>query len=74
MLLNLQFFFPCKQTFSVGTRGAVFTEEHLGAHWEEYTELLKRCLGSVVLPIGSLSVGHCVHRALLFKVILTTLI
>ncbi|XP_030962846.1 serine/threonine-protein kinase CTR1-like isoform X3 [Quercus lobata] len=47
--------------------GAVFTEEHLGAHWEEYTELLKRCLGSVVLPIGSLSVGRCVHRALLFK-------
>ncbi|XP_065615916.1 serine/threonine-protein kinase CTR1 [Quercus suber] len=53
--------------------GAVFTEEHLGARWEEYTELLKRCLGSVVLPIGSLSVGRCVHRALLFKVILTTL-
>ncbi|KAK7837445.1 serine/threonine-protein kinase ctr1 [Quercus suber] len=48
--------------------GAVFTEEHLGARWEEYTELLKRCLGSVVLPIGSLSVGRCVHRALLFKV------
>ncbi|KAK7851601.1 serine/threonine-protein kinase ctr1 [Quercus suber] len=47
--------------------GAVFTEEHLGAHWEEYTEFLKRCLGSVVLPIGSLSVGRCVHRALLFK-------
>nr|POF24190.1 serine/threonine-protein kinase ctr1 [Quercus suber] len=47
--------------------GAVFTEEHLGARWEEYTELLKRCLGSVVLPIGSLSVGRCVHRALLFK-------
>lgn len=29
---------------------------------------LKDCLGSIVLPIGSLSVGLCRHRALLFKV------
>ena len=73
MLSNLQFFFSFKQTFAVVTRGVASTEENLGGHWEECTEVLKHCLGSVVFPIGSLSVGCCVHRALLFKVILTTL-
>ncbi|KAI4300418.1 hypothetical protein L6164_033801 [Bauhinia variegata] len=33
---------------------------------------LKDCLGSVVLPIGSLSVGLCRHRAILFKVLADT--
>jgi serine/threonine-protein kinase CTR1 len=69
MLLNLQFFFSFKQTFAVVTRGVASTEENLGGHWEECTEVLKHCLGSVVFPIGSLSVGCCVHRALLFKVL-----
>uniref|UniRef100_A0A2N9HYC0 Protein kinase domain-containing protein n=1 Tax=Fagus sylvatica TaxID=28930 RepID=A0A2N9HYC0_FAGSY len=49
--------------------GVASTEENLGGHWEECTEVLKHCLGSVVFPIGSLSVGCCVHRALLFKVL-----
>ncbi|KAM7263566.1 hypothetical protein ACFE04_001249 [Oxalis oulophora] len=45
---------------------------HLGGEispgrWKERTEVLKHCLGSIVFPIGSLSFGLCVHRALLFK-------
>lgn len=36
--------------------------------WRESSDDLKDCLGSVVVPIGSLSVGLCRHRALLFKV------
>lgn len=36
--------------------------------WKECSYELKDCLGSTVLPIGSLSVGLCRHRALLFKV------
>uniref|UniRef100_A0A3N7GQY6 non-specific serine/threonine protein kinase n=1 Tax=Populus trichocarpa TaxID=3694 RepID=A0A3N7GQY6_POPTR len=37
--------------------------------WKECTEVMKRRFRSVVLPIGSLSIGLCVHRALLFKVL-----
>ncbi|KAF5473614.1 hypothetical protein F2P56_010214 [Juglans regia] len=37
--------------------------------WKECTNDLKDCLGSVVIPIGSLSVGLCRHRAILFKVL-----
>ncbi|XP_002530885.3 serine/threonine-protein kinase CTR1 [Ricinus communis] len=37
--------------------------------WKECTEILRNRLGSVVLPIGNLPVGLCVHRALLFKVL-----
>ncbi|XP_052172673.1 serine/threonine-protein kinase CTR1-like [Diospyros lotus] len=37
--------------------------------WKECKDDLKESLGSVVLPIGSLSVGLCKHRALLFKVL-----
>ncbi|XP_011032806.1 PREDICTED: serine/threonine-protein kinase CTR1-like isoform X1 [Populus euphratica] len=37
--------------------------------WKECTEAMKRRFRSVVLPIGSLSIGLCVHRALLFKVL-----
>ncbi|CAN1140123.1 Serine/threonine-protein kinase CTR1 [Linum perenne] len=32
-------------------------------------DALRNRLGSVILPIGSLSVGLCIHRALLFKVL-----
>ncbi|KAH9621091.1 hypothetical protein KSS87_014533 [Heliosperma pusillum] len=44
-------------------------EEDLVPIWEEFSIGLKDCLGSVVLPIGSLSIGLCRHRALLFKVL-----
>ncbi|XP_056685020.1 serine/threonine-protein kinase CTR1 isoform X2 [Spinacia oleracea] len=42
-------------------------EEELVPIWEEFSNGLKDCLGSVVLPVGSLSIGLCKHRALLFK-------
>ncbi|XP_059646747.1 serine/threonine-protein kinase CTR1-like isoform X2 [Cornus florida] len=41
--------------------------------WKECSNDLKDCLGSVVLPIGNLSVGLCRHRALLFKVLADTI-
>ncbi|KDP45024.1 hypothetical protein JCGZ_01524 [Jatropha curcas] len=44
-------------------------EETFGICWKECNEVLKNRLGSVVLPIGSLPLGLCVHRALLFKVL-----
>lgn len=44
-------------------------EDGFANHWKEFSGMLKNSLGSVVLPIGSLSVGLCVHRALLFKVL-----
>ncbi|XP_062219189.1 serine/threonine-protein kinase CTR1-like isoform X2 [Phragmites australis] len=44
------------------------TEEHeLGPRWRDSVGFLKINSGSVVLPIGKLSIGHCWHRALLFK-------
>ncbi|XP_021764810.1 serine/threonine-protein kinase CTR1-like [Chenopodium quinoa] len=50
--------------------GAASTrEEELFPIWEEFSNGLKDCLGSVVLPVGSLSIGLCKHRALLFKVL-----
>ncbi|XP_044479033.1 serine/threonine-protein kinase CTR1-like [Mangifera indica] len=49
--------------------GAASNEEEIGKQWKEHAETLKDCLSSVILPIGSLSVGLCVHRALLFKVL-----
>ncbi|KAH1060691.1 hypothetical protein GLYMA_02G165800v4 [Glycine max] len=49
--------------------GGSLTEENLGTRWKECTQLLKSCLHSVILPIGSLPIGLCVHRALLFKVL-----
>ncbi|XP_042943614.1 serine/threonine-protein kinase CTR1-like [Carya illinoinensis] len=36
--------------------------------WKECSDDLKDSLGSVVVPIGSLSVGLCRHHAILFKV------
>ncbi|XP_020233574.1 serine/threonine-protein kinase CTR1 isoform X3 [Cajanus cajan] len=49
--------------------GGSLTEENLGTRWKECTQLLKSCLHSVILPLGSLPIGLCVHRALLFKVL-----
>ncbi|CAD6250831.1 unnamed protein product [Miscanthus lutarioriparius] len=44
------------------------TEEHeLGPRWRDSVGFLKISSGSVVLPIGKLSIGFCCHRALLFK-------
>nr|URM60572.1 serine/threonine-protein kinase CTR1 CTRI [Gymnema sylvestre] len=44
-------------------------EEDLVPSWRECSVELKECLGSIVLPIGNLSVGLCRHRAVLFKVL-----
>ncbi|CAK8571180.1 unnamed protein product [Lathyrus sativus] len=49
--------------------GGSSDEENLGTRWKECSEILKSCLQSIILPIGSLPVGLCVHRALLFKVL-----
>ncbi|KAM7468294.1 hypothetical protein LguiB_015856 [Lonicera macranthoides] len=48
-------------------------EDELAPIWKECSNDLKDCLGSVVLPMGSLSVGLCRHRALLFKVLADTI-
>ncbi|KAK9755482.1 hypothetical protein RND81_01G028700 [Saponaria officinalis] len=51
-------------------KGAASTrEEDTVPIWEDFSVGLKDCLRSVVLPIGSLSIGLCRHRALLFKVL-----
>lgn len=56
---------PC----TIVVRGVASSgEECFDNRWKEGAGLLKDCLGSVMLPIGSLCVGFCVHRALLFKV------
>ncbi|KAL8039661.1 hypothetical protein ABFX02_10G050500 [Erythranthe guttata] len=44
-------------------------ETDLVSIWKECSDDLKDCLGSIVLPIGSLSIGLCRHRSLLFKVL-----
>ncbi|XP_075104128.1 serine/threonine-protein kinase CTR1-like isoform X1 [Nicotiana tabacum] len=44
-------------------------EDDLVSMSKERSDELKDCLGTIVLPIGSLSVGICRHRALLFKVL-----
>ncbi|GFP88128.1 serine/threonine-protein kinase ctr1 [Phtheirospermum japonicum] len=48
-------------------------EDDLITIWREYIDDLKYRLGSIVLPIGSLSVGLCRHRSLLFKVLADTI-
>ncbi|XP_022767168.1 serine/threonine-protein kinase CTR1-like isoform X2 [Durio zibethinus] len=48
-------------------------EDDFVSFWRECSDDLKDCLGSVVVPIGSLSVGLCRHRALLFKVLADTI-
>ncbi|GMH09904.1 hypothetical protein Nepgr_011745 [Nepenthes gracilis] len=52
---------------------APIREEEFVLIWKERSDGLKDCLGSVVLPIGSLSAGLCRHRALLFKVLADTI-
>lgn len=49
--------------------GGSSDEENLGVRWKECSDILKSCLQCIILPIGSLPVGLCVHRALLFKVL-----
>ncbi|XP_060176998.1 serine/threonine-protein kinase CTR1-like isoform X1 [Lycium barbarum] len=44
-------------------------EDDLVSLSKECSDDLKDCLGTIVLPIGTLSVGLCKHRALLFKVL-----
>ncbi|CAN7141942.1 unnamed protein product [Brassica rapa subsp. narinosa] len=46
----------------------IMGEDELVPMWKECINGLKECL-KVVVPIGSLSVGLCRHRALLFKVL-----
>ncbi|XP_064946173.1 serine/threonine-protein kinase CTR1 isoform X2 [Musa acuminata AAA Group] len=53
--------------------GTAFNEEDLLRRWKECSETLKATSGSVVLPIGKLSVGLCRHRALLFKMLADTI-
>ncbi|XP_073004375.1 serine/threonine-protein kinase CTR1 isoform X3 [Typha latifolia] len=48
--------------------GVAFIEEcELLPRWKDCSEFLKANSGSVVLPVGRLSVGLCRHRAILFK-------
>ncbi|CAN8237363.1 unnamed protein product [Cochlearia groenlandica] len=46
----------------------IMGEDELVPMWKECIDSLKECL-KVVVPISSLSVGLCRHRALLFKVL-----
>ncbi|CAI9780200.1 unnamed protein product [Fraxinus pennsylvanica] len=55
----------CNRMGSAASNG----EDDLVTIWKDHSNDLKDCLGSIVLPIGSLSVGLCRHRALLFKVL-----
>ncbi|KAJ4764794.1 protein kinase family protein [Rhynchospora pubera] len=48
--------------------GTDSNEEHeLVPRWKESSDFVKIASGSVVFPIGKLSVGLCRHRSLLFK-------
>ncbi|KAL8140555.1 hypothetical protein V2J09_006576 [Rumex salicifolius] len=53
--------------------GALITEEELVPNWKKHYDNLKDCLGSIVIPVGSLPVGLCRHRALIFKVLADTI-
>ncbi|KAI7754178.1 hypothetical protein M8C21_012596, partial [Ambrosia artemisiifolia] len=48
-------------------------ESELVPLWKKCSDELKKRLESVTLPIGSLSVGLCRHRAILFKVLADTI-
>ncbi|KAJ0736046.1 putative protein kinase TKL-CTR1-DRK-2 family [Helianthus annuus] len=48
-------------------------ESELVPLWKTCSHELKKRLESVTLPIGSLSIGLCRHRALLFKVLADTI-
>lgn len=49
--------------------GPVGNPESLSKAWRSLSYSLKTTLGSMVLPLGSLTIGLARHRALLFKVI-----
>ncbi|KAK9290619.1 hypothetical protein L1049_008791 [Liquidambar formosana] len=59
--------FVCSRMGGAASTG----EDDLLSNWRECRDDLN--LGSVVVPIGSLSVGLCRHRALLFKVLADTI-
>ncbi|XP_043698334.1 serine/threonine-protein kinase CTR1-like [Telopea speciosissima] len=48
-------------------------EDDLASRWKDCSAILKDCLSSIVLPMGSLSVGLCRQRVLLFKVLADTI-
>ncbi|KAJ9542605.1 hypothetical protein OSB04_029111 [Centaurea solstitialis] len=60
-------------------RLAVLVSDHMGGPagdpdkmliaWRDLSSRLKKTIGSMVLPLGSLNVGMARHRALLFKVL-----
>ncbi|CAL0323935.1 unnamed protein product [Lupinus luteus] len=64
-------------------RLAIFVADHMGGPvgdpesmeraWRSLTYSLKATLGSMVLPLGSLTIGLARHRALLFKVLADSL-
>lgn len=50
--------------------GAVGDPNNLSRAWRSLSYSLKATLGSMVLPLGSLTIGLPRHRALMFKVVL----
>ncbi|KAK9100279.1 hypothetical protein Scep_023709 [Stephania cephalantha] len=53
---------------SLFSRGAFPREKgDLHMHWKLVSKRLRNCQRCIVLPIGSLSMGLCRHRAILFK-------
>jgi hypothetical protein len=48
--------------------GSVEDPESMSRAWRSLSYSLKATLGSMVLPLGSLTIGLARHRALLFKV------
>ncbi|XP_022766314.1 probable serine/threonine-protein kinase SIS8 isoform X3 [Durio zibethinus] len=49
--------------------GPVADPENISRAWRSLSYSLKATLGSMVLPLGSLTIGLACHRALLFKVL-----
>ncbi|KAI9101600.1 hypothetical protein K1719_023844 [Acacia pycnantha] len=49
--------------------GPVSDPQHMTSAWQSLSYSLKSTLGSMVLPLGSLTIGLARHRALLFKVL-----
>ena len=49
--------------------GSVKDPESMSRAWKSLSYSLKATLGSMVLPLGSLTIGLARHRALLFKVL-----
>ncbi|XP_039029044.1 probable serine/threonine-protein kinase SIS8 isoform X2 [Hibiscus syriacus] len=52
--------------------GPVADPENMSRAWRSLSYSLKATLGSMVLPLGSLTIGLARHRALLFKVLADT--